>query len=163
MTHLSMVVQNTSHPEIHNRLLNRWDTESEDRNLYLSPAGSYTLDFQSKDGILSWGNLEMVINGEWTPEDNTTKMFMTNRVEDPRAIFDIIYGCSPENVLQQELRLNARGTSHGGDVCVRLTTGDRYELRYSPPGNTPVALKTGAVCIKVTLAIVQLKDPPRRL
>ncbi|CAG8975256.1 hypothetical protein HYALB_00007956 [Hymenoscyphus albidus] len=150
-----MVVQNTSHPEIHNRLLKRWDTESDDRNLYLSPAGSYTLDFQSKDGIVSWGNLEMVINGEWTPEDNTTKMFMTSRVEDPR--------CSPENVLQQELRLNARGTFHGGDVCVRLTTGDRYELRYSPPGNTPVALKTAALCIKVALAIVQLKDPPRGL
>ena len=57
-----------------------------------------------------------MINGKganrtkYTPEDNTTKMFMTER-GDPKALFDVVYGCNVDtDALQLELVLRARGT-----------------------------------------------------
>lgn len=72
---------------------------------------------------------------QYTPEDNTTKLFMTER-GDPRAIFDVVYGCSPTGELQKELSFKARADLLGGHICVRTASQDRYEFRYSPPGNT---------------------------
>lgn len=62
-------------------------------------------------------------------------MFMTER-GDPRAIYNVVYGCNESGGLQKELQFKARDTLLGGHICVRLTSGDRYEFRYSPPGNT---------------------------
>lgn len=64
---------------------------------------------------------------------------MTQR-GDPKALFDVAYGCNPDtDALQKELVLRARGTNPptlGGHICVRLASGNRHEFRYSPPGNT---------------------------
>ena len=49
-------------------------------------------------------------------------MFMTDR-GDPRAIFDVVYGCSPTWHLQKELRFKARDTLLGGHICVKLASG----------------------------------------
>ena len=63
-------------------------------------------------------------------------MFMTER-GDPRAIYDVVYGCNPDtDALQKELHFKARADLPGGHICVRLASGDRHEFRYSPPGNT---------------------------
>jgi hypothetical protein len=62
-------------------------------------------------------------------------MFMTER-GDPRAIYDVSYSCNTAGELQTELVFKARDTDPGGNICVRLAAGDRYEFRYSPPGNT---------------------------
>lgn len=63
-------------------------------------------------------------------------MFMTER-GDPRAIYDVEYGCNPDtDAVQTELVFKARDTLPGGFICVRSASGERYEFRYSPPGNT---------------------------
>jgi len=90
---------------------------------------------------------------------------MTDR-GDPKAIFDVVYGCSPTGKLQKELKFKARDITPGGHICVRSASGDRTEFRYSPPGNTGELISlpyerslmclpaTARLCIKVTLAIV---------
>jgi len=67
-------------------------------------------------------------------------MFMTER-GDPRAVYDVAYSCSAEGNLQTELVFKARAEDQGGDICVRLASGNRYEFRYSPPGNTGMFLR----------------------
>lgn len=66
-------------------------------------------------------------------------MFMTNR-GDPRAIFNVVYGCNVDtDALQLELVLASRGTTPltpGGHICVRTASQGRWEFRYSGPGNT---------------------------
>jgi len=42
-------------------------------------------------------------------------MFMTDR-GDPRAIFDVVYGCSPTGQLQKDLRFKARDALLGGQI-----------------------------------------------
>jgi hypothetical protein len=65
-------------------------------------------------------------------------MFMTER-GDPKALFKVVYGCNVDtDALQLELVLASRGTTPptpGGHICVRPASGDRYEFRYSGPGN----------------------------
>lgn len=55
---------------------------------------------------------------------------MTQR-GDPRAFFNVFDGCSPTTGAPQKLLKLA----NGGDVCVRLASGERYEFRYSGKGN----------------------------
>ncbi|RDL31498.1 Carbohydrate-binding WSC-containing protein [Venustampulla echinocandica] len=148
-TGFAIQVQNASYPIIHNRYMNLWASGGGDQHLFLSPAGDAAADLKLDNGVITRLPIRAVINGEYTPEDNTTKMFMTDR-GDPRAIYDVVYGCSPSGQVQKELRFKARDTLLGGHICVRLTSGDRYEFRYSPPGNTA----TDRLCIKVTLAIL---------
>jgi hypothetical protein len=62
---------------------------------------------------------------------------MTNR-GDPKAIFQPVYGCNPDNdALQVQLSFVTREQSPlGGLICVRVASGNRgYEFRYSPPDN----------------------------
>ncbi len=62
-------------------------------------------------------------------------MFMTER-GDPRAIYDVKYGCNPDtDAVQTELAFKERSGVTGGHLCVRLASGNRHEFRYSPPGN----------------------------
>ncbi|RPB01016.1 hypothetical protein L873DRAFT_726199 [Choiromyces venosus 120613-1] len=154
----SVQVQNTSYPQINNRFLNFWQAGGGDQHLYLSPAGTpvanITLDNgvmqRLPDGALQKLVIRAVINGEYTASDNTTKMFLTNR-GDPRALFDAGWGCNgTDDSLQRELVFRGRGTLPGGHICVRLASGNRWEFRYSPPGNTAF----GGLCIKVKLALI---------
>ncbi|RPB12990.1 hypothetical protein P167DRAFT_605277 [Morchella conica CCBAS932] len=143
-------VQNASYPVVHNRLMNLWQAGGGDQHLYLSPAGTPTSNLTLVDGVITRLPIRAVINGEYTATDNTTKLFMTQR-GDPRAFFDVGYGCNQtDDKLQTELHFRGRGTLPGGHICVRLASGNRYEFRYSPPGNTA----SGRLCIKVTLAIM---------
>ncbi|KAG0636670.1 hypothetical protein HOY80DRAFT_976530 [Tuber brumale] len=154
----SVQVQNTSYPQINNRFLNFWQAGGGDQHLYLSPAGTPVANLslasgilqRAPDGILQKSMLRAVINGEYTASDNTTKMFFTGR-GDPRAMFDAGWGCNAtDDSVQRELVFRGRGTSLGGHICVRLASGNRWEFRYSPPGNTAA----GRLCIKVTLALI---------
>lgn len=62
-------------------------------------------------------------------------MFMTER-GDPRAIYDVRYGCNPDtDAVQTELVFKERAGVTGGHICVRVASGNRHEFRYSPPGN----------------------------
>ncbi|EFY85546.1 hypothetical protein J3459_022293 [Metarhizium acridum] len=151
-------VQNASFPVIHNRLLNQWAAGGGDQHLYLSPAGAPASELTLVDGVitqLSNGTtIRAVINGEYTAFDNTTKMFMTER-GDPRAVYDVAHGCDPDtDAVQTELVFKERAGVPGGHVCVRLASGNRWEFRYSPPGNTAVD-NADRLCIKVTLAVVR--------
>jgi kremen protein len=71
-----------------------------------------------------------------TVSDNTTKIFWTDRTN-AKALFQPVYACNPDNdALQIQLRfLGGSGFAPGGKVCVRSASGNRYEFRYSPPGN----------------------------
>lgn len=61
---------------------------------------------------------------------------MTER-GDPRAIYDVRYGCNPDtDAVQTELVFKERAGVQGGHICVRLASGNRHEFRYSGPGNT---------------------------
>lgn len=54
-----------------------------------------------------------------------------------RALFQPVYACNPDDdSLQTRLAfLGGQGITPGGKVCVRSASGNRYEFRYSPPGN----------------------------
>ncbi|OAA43772.1 hypothetical protein NOR_04347 [Metarhizium rileyi] len=152
-------VQNSSFPVIHNRLMNQWVAGGGDQHLYLSPVGNPAGDLTLVDGVITQSNsgktIRAVINGEYTAFDNTTKMFMTER-GDPRAVYDVAYGCNPDtDAVQTQLVFKERaGAAAGGHICVRLASGNRYEFRYSPPGNTAVD-DPARQCIQVTLAVVR--------
>ncbi|KID95222.1 carbohydrate-binding WSC domain protein, partial [Metarhizium majus ARSEF 297] len=155
-------VQNASFPVIHNRLLNQWAAGGGDQHLYLSPAGASARDLTLVDGVITQPSngktIRAVINGEYTAFDNTTKMFMTER-GDPRAVYDVVRGCNPDtDEVQTELAFKGRADVTGGHLCVRLASGNRWEFRYSPPGNTAVD-NPDRLCIKVTLAVVRNGDP----
>lgn len=78
---------------------------------------------------------------------------MTER-GDPRAIYDVVYGCNPDtDALQKELRFKARADLPGGHICVRLASGDRHEFRYSPPGNTGMSSAL-VFCYKTTFLAI---------
>lgn len=75
-------------------------------------------------------------------------MFMTER-GDPRAIYDVVYGCNPDtDQLQTLLAFKQRAGVTGGHICVRVASGNRHEFRYSPPGNTG---NTYAFCLNLSL------------
>ncbi|KAK2001543.1 hypothetical protein LX36DRAFT_628643 [Colletotrichum falcatum] len=145
-------IQNVSIPVIHNRYINLWSAGGGDQHLYLSPAGDSAFNLTLVDGVISRGISHGVINGEYTADDNTTKLFMTER-GDPKAFFQPVYGCNPEtDAVQVELDFVSRATLPGGFICFRNATGERHEARYSPPGNT--AARADRPCYEVTLAIV---------
>lgn len=82
----------------------------------------------------------MVINGEYTARDNTTKSFFTERKGDPRAYFEVWdwSNCGVTNVGGSGIVFKVRegGVRDGGTICVRPASGGRFELRWSPKGNT---------------------------
>ncbi|KAI0391105.1 hypothetical protein F5Y17DRAFT_25768 [Xylariaceae sp. FL0594] len=136
----SLRLQNASYPEIHNHRLNIWDWGGGDQHLFVSPAGNATSELILVDGVITlpWTPIRRaVINGEYEPLDNTTKMFMTER-GDPRAIWDVVYGCDPDNTdaLQTELRFRSRGDLEvGGLLGVRPFNG-MYDFRWKGPGTS---------------------------
>ena len=74
-------------------------------------------------------------------------MFMTER-GDPRAIFQPVYGCNPDNgALETQLMFVTRETSPpGGGVCIREASGNRgWEFRYTPPDNPGKSLPTSRI------------------
>ncbi|KAH8837874.1 hypothetical protein MCOR27_004112 [Pyricularia oryzae] len=149
-------VQNPEFPVIHNRLMNLWEAGGGDKHLFLAPAGNSSDALTLVDGVITLATvvptIRAVINGEYTPEDNTTKMFMTER-GDPRAVYDVAYGCNPDtDEVQTELVLSARGSEPGGHICVRSTSGERHEFRYSPPENPTD--DPARPCMSVRLAVV---------
>ncbi|KAI1467551.1 uncharacterized protein F4812DRAFT_429974 [Daldinia caldariorum] len=151
----SIQVQNASFPNIHNHFLNIWDWGGGDQHLFVSPAGNSTSELTLVDGVITllWDPpRRAVINGEYEVKDNTTKMFMTER-GDPRAIFDVVYGCNPDtDALQTELSFKSRGDIEaGGDIGVRPFNGN-YDFRWTPAGTT--AYDPDRPWTKVTLAIV---------
>ncbi|KAK6958289.1 hypothetical protein Daesc_001087 [Daldinia eschscholtzii] len=135
----SLQIQNASFPDIHNHFLNIWDWGGGDQHLFVSPAGNSTSELTLVDGVITlpWDPpRRAVINGEYEVKDNTTKMFMTER-GDPRAIFDVVYGCNPDtDALQTELSFKSRGDLEiGGNIGVRPFNG-MYDFRWTPAGNT---------------------------
>ncbi|KAF0326773.1 hypothetical protein K4K61_009935 [Colletotrichum sp. SAR11_59] len=152
-TGFGIQVQNPAAPIVHNRYMNLWSAGGGDQHLYLSPAGDAAFNLTLDNGVISRGIIHAVINGEYTADDNTTKLFMTER-GDPKAYFQPVYGCNPDtDAVQLELDFISRATLPGGFICVRSASGDRHEFRYSPPGNT--AVREDRPCYEVTLAVVQ--------
>ncbi|KAI5868255.1 hypothetical protein GGS23DRAFT_592044 [Durotheca rogersii] len=132
-------LQNASYPQIDQQFLNIWDWGGGDQHLFVSPGGNATSELTLVDGVvtLPWDPpRRIVINGEYEVRDNTTKMFMTER-GDPRAVFDVVYGCNPvTDDLQVELKVRSRGDLElGGDVGVRPFNGF-YDFRWRPSGTT---------------------------
>ncbi|KAM0272592.1 hypothetical protein ACHAQH_008623 [Verticillium albo-atrum] len=151
-------VQNPAFPEIHNRYLYLWESGGGDQHLYLSPAGVPATTLTLDAGILELGPLFAVIQGEYTEWDNTTKLFTTER-GDPRAVFQPTHACNPDTAAPQiELTFTGRQTSPpGGNICVRLASGNRHEFRYSPPENP--AHDPARPCIPVVLALTRDVPP----
>ncbi|KAI1814885.1 hypothetical protein GGS20DRAFT_376931 [Poronia punctata] len=139
----SLRLQNASYPEIHNHHLHIWDWGGGDQHLFVSPAGNFTDQLLLVDGVITlpWTPVRRaVINGEYEPLDNTTKMFMTER-GDPRAVWDVVYGCDPDtDAVQVELKFKARGDAEqqpelGGLMGVRPFNGN-YDFRWKGPGTS---------------------------
>ncbi|OTB02470.1 hypothetical protein M426DRAFT_13446 [Hypoxylon sp. CI-4A] len=135
----SIQIQNAAVPKIHNHYLNLWDWGGGDEHLFVSPAGRRTTELQLINGVITlpWDPpRRAVINGEHSDKDNTTKLFMTAR-GDPRAIFDVVYGCNPDtDAVQVELAFKSRGEEEqGGAIGVREFSGD-LDFRWTPAGNT---------------------------
>ncbi|KAI4599063.1 hypothetical protein KJ359_002480 [Pestalotiopsis sp. 9143b] len=123
----SIQLQNASYPDVHNHFLNLWDWGGGDQHLFVSPAGNGTSELTLVDGVITlpWDPIRRaVINGEYEVKDNTTKMFMTER-GDPRAIWDVVYGCNPDtDAVQTELQFKSRGDiEEGGTMGVRPFNG----------------------------------------
>ncbi|OTB03802.1 hypothetical protein M426DRAFT_73841 [Hypoxylon sp. CI-4A] len=151
----SLQIQNASFPDIHNHFLNIWDWGGGDQHLFVSPAGNSTSELTLIDGVITlpWDPpRRAVINGEYEVKDNTTKMFMTER-GDPRAIYDVVYGCNPDtDALQVQLAFKSRGDLEaGGNIGVRPFNGD-YDFRWTPEGTT--AYDPDRPWTKVTLVVV---------
>ncbi|EFY95134.1 hypothetical protein X797_011805 [Metarhizium robertsii] len=149
-------VQNASFPEIHNLLLNQKEGGGGDQHLSLGPDGAPATGLTLVEGVITQlkdgKTIRAVINGQYTPFDNTTKMFMTER-GDPRAVYDVVRRCNPEtHKLQEELAFKSLADVTGGHICVRRASEKRWDVRYSPPGNTAVD-NPDKLCIKVTLVV----------
>ncbi|KAF2965342.1 hypothetical protein GQX73_g8220 [Xylaria multiplex] len=137
----ALQLQNASNPVVHNHFLNIWDWGGGDQHLFVSPSGNSTNELQLIDGVITLSSAfwdpprRAVINGEYEPLDNTTKMFMTER-GDPRAIWNVVYGCNPDtDALQIELAFKARGDELGGLMGVRDFNGG-YDFRWKGPGTS---------------------------
>ncbi|KAI1160677.1 hypothetical protein F5B18DRAFT_498672 [Nemania serpens] len=153
----SLQVQNASYPDIHNHFLNIWDWGGGDQHVFVSPAGNFTSELQLVDGVITlpWDPpRRAVINGEYEPLDNTTKMFMTER-GDPRAVWDVVYGCNPDtDEVQVELAFKERGDSPpelGGLLGVRPFNG-MYDFRWKGPGTS--VNDPNRPWVHVTLAVI---------
>ncbi|KAK6202089.1 hypothetical protein LQW54_009047 [Pestalotiopsis sp. IQ-011] len=135
----SIQLQNASYPDVHNHFLNLWDWGGGDQHLFVSPAGNATGELTLVDGVITlpWDPIRRaVINGEYEVKDNTTKMFMTER-GDPRAIWDVVYGCNPDtDAVQTELQFRSRDDiEEGGAMGVRPFNG-AYDSRWRPAGTS---------------------------
>ncbi|KAK9413628.1 hypothetical protein SUNI508_11837 [Seiridium unicorne] len=154
----SIQLQNTSYPDVHNHFLNIWDWGGGDEHLFVSPAGNAMSELTLVDGVITlpWDPIRRaVINGEYEPKDNTTKMFITQR-GDLRAIWDVVYGCNSDtDALQTELRSKSRGDiENGGDMGVRPFNG-AYDFRWRPSGTSVhLVIHADRLWIKVTLVIL---------
>ncbi|KAG0650106.1 WSC domain-containing [Hyphodiscus hymeniophilus] len=151
-----VLIQNPKYPAIHNKYMNLNAAGGGDRHLFLEPVPDPVRNLTLAAGVLTWpdGGIHAVIDGEYSAVDNTTKMFMTER-GDPRAIFQPVYGCNPDNNdLQTQLKFVTRETSPtGGGVCLRIASGNRgYEFRYTPPNN-PASDPTN-FCMPATLIVI---------
>lgn len=136
----SIYVQNPAIPVIHNRVMN-FLANGEDEHLVLRPSGVVTGDsLWLEDGLLRYNLVRGVIDLEYEPSDDTTKLFMTARLYHPSAYFRPVYGCNPEtDELQIELELVYRDIDpplYGGQIGIREVLGfGIHEFRYSPPNN----------------------------
>lgn len=83
---------------------------------------------------------------KYTPHDNTTKIFMTER-GDPRGYFDVY---EDSCTLERELRIR-----DGANTCLRLASGPRWELRWSGFGNT-----LSQDCVNVKLLVAAAAEEP---
>ncbi|KAI5776702.1 hypothetical protein EDC01DRAFT_761946 [Geopyxis carbonaria] len=154
-TPFALEIQAPASPAVHLRRMNFWKAGGGDNHLYLSPAGNAISNHTLIAGVLTnteptFGAggvvIRAVINGEYTPADNTTKIFFTQR-GDPRAYLNAYAGCNATSgEAQTELAL-----ANGGDVCVRPASGERWEFRYSGVGNTRTGVKG---CVVVRLGVV---------
>ncbi|KFX92837.1 hypothetical protein V490_05146 [Pseudogymnoascus sp. VKM F-3557] len=136
----SIVVQNPKIPTVHNKIMN-FRANGDDEHLVLRPAGVVTNDvLYLENGRLITRNIHAVIDLEYNDQDNTTKMFMTER-DEPAALFTPEYFCDPDtDKLQIRLKLASRETVppvKGGQIGIRLAV-DTYEFRYSPPNNPKI-------------------------
>lgn len=153
-TGFGVLVQNPAFPVIHDRYMNLDAAGGGDQHLFLDPVGARTFNLVLNAGVLAQNIIHAVINGEYSAVDNTTKMFMTER-GDPKASFQPVYGCNPDNdALQVQLAFVTREQSPvGGLICVRVASGNRgYEFRYSPPNNP--AFDPTNPCMPVTMVLV---------
>lgn len=152
----SIQLQNASYPDVHNHFLNLWDWGGGDQHLFVSPAGNGTSELTLVDGVITlpWDPIRRaVINGEYEVKDNTTKMFMTER-GDPRAIWDVVYGCNPDtDAVQTELQFKSRGDiEEGGTMGVRPFNG-AYDFRWRPAGTS--IIDPDRLWIGVTLVVIR--------
>jgi hypothetical protein len=154
-------VQNATRLEVHNKYLNLLVAGGGDHHLFIGPVGVPTYDLTLVDGVVNHvpNGVRLVIGGEFSEIDHTTKLFSTGRGDD-RAIFEPTYGCNPDtDELQIELRfVTWQNHPTGGHVCVRHAFDGSHEFRYSPPGNT--LIDVDRECIKVTLVVIPTTDLP---
>lgn len=137
----SVVLQNPDQPIVHNKIM-RMRANGDDEHLVLAPMGIPTGDtLRLRGGLLEMREVNPihgVIDLEYAPWDDTTKLFMTGRTFHPAAIFRSVWGCNPDtDALQIELELVSRQTAPpvlGGQIGIRLAV-DTYEFRYTPPNN----------------------------
>lgn len=134
----SIVVQNPAIPVVHNHVMN-FMANGDDEHLVLRPAGVVTGDtLYLEDGLLHTRNIHAVIDLEYNDQDDTTKMFMTERPYHPNAVFQPVYGCDPDtDELQIRLQLVSRQLDPpvlGGQIGIRKAV-ETYEFRYTPPNN----------------------------
>jgi hypothetical protein len=134
----SIQIQNASYPAIHNHFMNLYQWGGGiDQHLFVSPAGNSTSELTLINGVLTlpWNPVRhALIDLEYNNQDNTTKIFMTDR-DGPRGIFDVVYGCDPDtDKLQTELRVKSRADIEvGGDMGIK-PFGDKHDFRYRAPG-----------------------------
>ncbi|KAK2734225.1 hypothetical protein FQN57_001746 [Myotisia sp. PD_48] len=134
----SIYVQNNTIPRVHNYVMN-FRANGDDEHLVLRPDGVETGDTMWLDnGLIRFEEIHAVIDLEYNPGDDTTKLFMTSRLYHPAAIFQPVYGCDPDtDELQIQLELVSRQLDPpvlGGRIGIRETVGT-YEFRYTPPNN----------------------------
>lgn len=134
----SIQIQNASYPAIHNHYMNLYQWGGGiDQHLFVSPSGNSTSELTLINGvlILPWTPIRhALIDLEYNSQDNTTKIFMTDR-DGPRGIFDVVYGCNKEtDTLQMELKVKSHGDIEvGGEMGIK-PFGDKFDFRYRAPG-----------------------------
>ncbi|KAH6667842.1 WSC domain-containing protein [Halenospora varia] len=138
-------VQNPAFPIVHDSIMN-FRPNGLDMHLVLRPAGQDTYDtIWLENGFLRNDDRYAVIDLEYNANDNTTKMFMTDR-KYATALFQPVYGCDPDtDELQIRLVLVSRladpdegqAREDGGQIGIQEAgyTGV-YEFRYSPANNS---------------------------
>ncbi|TGZ81139.1 hypothetical protein EX30DRAFT_349007 [Ascodesmis nigricans] len=133
--------------DLTNRMMNFQPSGGSDQHPYLDPAGHFTgtntlvSNVITNTAISTGATIRLCLGGNPDSKDGTTKLFFTKRNTDPRAIFDVWGGCG-ENNYEFKLR-------DGAVVCVRKASGNKWEFRYTPAGNTK-----DADCIKAKIVPV---------